>query len=166
MFPLLASFLSLVSGCTHCLETAGVHMYPEAGNGGAGGCVTKSLRATYFTASVHFVPETRIALKKTSATCQSREISCSHSSVAPIKWMLRQPSMSLDEHSPIQWSGMTFSQLQLVLRLIQQLLQRDLPGFSPANPLIREEQREERRGKTLWASAASSAAARPGSSPL
>lgn len=54
--------------------------------------------------------------------------------------------MSLDEHFPIQWSGMPFSQLQLVPRLIQQLLQRDLPVFSPANPLVREEHREERQG--------------------
>lgn len=48
--------------------------------------------------------------------------------------------MSLDKHFPIQWSGMTLSQLQLVPRLIQQ------PGFNPANPLAREEQREERQG--------------------
>lgn len=40
---------------------------------------------------------------------------------------------------------MTVFQLQLVPRLIQQLLWRDLPGFNPANPLVREEQREERQ---------------------
>lgn len=40
---------------------------------------------------------------------------------------------------------MTFSQLQLVPRWIQQPLQRDLPGFNPANPLVREEQRKERQ---------------------
>lgn len=119
-------------------------MYPEAANG-EGGVFTKSLRATYFPASVHFMPETRIALKETSATFQSREMSCSHSSVAPIKWVLRQPRKSLDEHFPIQWSGMTFSQLQLVPRLIQQLLERHLPGFNPANPLVREELKEERK---------------------
>lgn len=89
MFLLFLPFLSLVSRCTQCLETAGVHVYPEAANGG----FTKSLRATYFPTSVHFVPETKITLKKTSAACQSREMSSSHSSVAPIKWMLRQPRL-------------------------------------------------------------------------
>lgn len=68
---------------------------------------TKSLRATYFPASVHFVPETRLALKETSAPCQGREMSCSHSSVAPMKWMLRQPRLQYAFRwafsHPVEW---------------------------------------------------------------
>lgn len=57
-------------------------MYPEAANGEEG---TKSLRAPYFSVSVQFVPETRITVEETSITCKSREMSDSHSSMAPLE---------------------------------------------------------------------------------
>lgn len=49
-------------------------------------------------------------------------------------------------HLVEQDGKLQISHLHMVPRLIQQLLQRGLRGFSPANPLAREEQRDQ----SLW----------------
>lgn len=79
--PPRRDFSGVVSRCSWCFKTGGLHVYPEVANAG----FPKSLSAPYFPVFVQFAPKTRITLKETSVICKSREMSGSHGSVAPIQ---------------------------------------------------------------------------------
>lgn len=90
-FPPCRDFSGVVSRCSWCFKTGGVHVYPEVANAG----FPKSLRAPYFSVFMQFAPETRIAPKEMFVICKSREMSGSHGSVAPVQTDARSAQLTI-----------------------------------------------------------------------